>query len=311
MPIVHLFGPRRRVIGRRGLAGSSAPVNDRESTAPVEDPKPRSGVLGYPDGWSYAVTKTNVSPAIRGLGLLGAVVLIGSACGSTEPSKPLSASPGGASPSAGASASSPAASPAATRSASPSAEAVDRNPGAFVEGQPYEVTIDPADFVGVIDNPYMPLKPGTKVKFGGAERIEITITTETKTILGVPATVVRDQVFVNGELEEDTFDWFAQDRHGNVWYFGEKTAEYANGKVVSTAGSWEGGVDGARPGIVMLADPQVGDVYRQEYYKGEAEDLAEVTGVGGSITVPLGTFTDILVTEEWTPLEPSVRERKT
>jgi hypothetical protein len=127
----------------------------------------------------------------------------------------------------------------------------------------------------------------------------------------VPATVVRDQVFLNGELEEDTFDWFAQDRHGNVWYFGEKTAEYANGKVASTAGSWEGGVDGALPGIIMLADPQVGDVYRQEFYKGQAEDVGEVTGVGGSITVPLGTFTDILVTEEWTPLEPNVRERKT
>jgi len=173
------------------------------------------------------------------------------------------------------------------------------------------VTIDPADFVAVIDNPFMPLKPGTKVSFDGAERIEITISTETKTILGVPATVVRDQVFLNGELEEDTLDWFAQDREGNVWYFGEETAEYRQGKVVSTKGSWEGGVDGALPGIIMLADPQVGDVYRQEFYKGEAEDIGEVTGVGGSITVPLGTFTDILVTEEWTPLEPDVRERKT
>ena len=259
---------------------------------------------------------TNLPRATRALGLLGAAVLVGSACGSTEPSKPLSPSPGGPSPSVSAAASpsaSAAASPAAsaTPSASPSAEAVVRNPAAYFKGQPYEVTIDPADFVAVIDNPYMPLKPGTKVRFGGAERVEITITTETKTILGVPATVVRDQVFVGGELEEDTFDWFAQDRHGNVWYFGEKTAEYANGKVVSTAGSWTGGVDGALPGIVMLADPQVGDIYRQEFYKGEAEDIGEVTAVGGSITVPLGTFTDILVTEEWTPLEPAVRERKT
>jgi hypothetical protein len=173
------------------------------------------------------------------------------------------------------------------------------------------VTIDPADFVAVIDNPLMPLKPGTKVTFDGAERIEITISTETKTIMGVPTTVVRDQGFSHGELAEDTLDWFAQDRNGNVWYFGEKTAEYRDGKVVSTAGSWEGGVDGALPGIIMLADPQVGDLYRQEYYPGEAEDLGEVTGVGGSITVPFGTFTDILVTEEWTPLEPGVHERKT
>ncbi len=262
------------------------------------------------------MTMTNLPRAIRALGLLGAVVLVGSACGSTGPPNSQSPSPGGASPSASPEASpapSPAASPtaAATPSASPSAKAADRNPAAFLEGQPYEVTIDPADFVTVIDNPFMPLKPGTKVSFGGAERIEITITTETKTILGVPATVVRDQVFLNGELEEDTLDWFAQDREGNVWYFGEETAEYRQGKVVSTKGSWEGGVDGALPGIIMLADPQVGDIYRQEFYKGEAEDIGEVTGVGGSITVPLGTFTDILVTEEWTPLEPSVRERKT
>ena len=173
------------------------------------------------------------------------------------------------------------------------------------------MTIDPADFVAVIDNPFMPLKPGTKVTFDGAERIEITISTETKTILGVPATVVRDQVFSNGDLAEDTFDWFAQDRNGNVWYLGEKTAEYANGKVASTAGSWEAGVDGAQPGIIMLADPLVGDVYRQEYYAGEAEDLAEVTAIGGSIKVPFGAFDGVIVTEEWTPLEPEIRERKT
>jgi hypothetical protein len=249
---------------------------------------------------------------MRVFALLGAIVVVGSACGSTESPKPQSPSPGAASPSASP-ARSRAASPAAaaTPSASPSAEAVIRNPAAFVEGQPYEVTIDPADFVAVIDNPFLPLKPGTKVRFGGAERIEITVTTETKTILGVPTTVVRDQVFLNGELEEDTRDWFAQDREGNVWYFGEETAEYRQGKVVSTRGSWEAGVDGALPGIIMLADPQVGDVYRQEFYEGEAEDIGEVTGVGGSITVPLGTFTDILVTEEWTPLEPNVRERKT
>ena len=248
-----------------------------------------------------------VGRAIAFAGVIGFVA----ACGSnpspppslTAPSSPSTAT---ASPSAGV-----APTPSATATASPSAAVLDRNPAAFVEGQPYEVTIDPADFAAVIDNPFMPLKPGTKISFDGAERVEITITTETKTILGVPATVVRDQVFLNGELEEDTFDWFAQDRNGNVWYFGEKTAEYANGKVVSTAGSWTGGVDGALPGIIMLADPRVGDVYRQEFYKGQAEDIGEVTGVGGSITVPLGTFTDILVTEEWTPLEPNVRERKT
>ena len=243
---------------------------------------------------------------VRALAFAGVIGLVGAACGS-NPSPPPSVN-ATSSPSAGIA---PAPSAAATSSASPSTAAVDRNPAVYLEGQPYEVTIDPADFVAVIDNPFMPLKPGTKVTFDGAERIEIAVGTETKTILGVPTTVVRDQVFSDGELAEDTLDWYAQDRAGNVWYFGEKTAEYDEGKVVSTAGSWEGGVDGAQPGVIMLADPQVGDVYRQEFYEGEAEDLAEVTGVGGSITIPFGTFTNVLVTEEWTPLEPDVRERKT
>ncbi len=246
--------------------------------------------------------------AIRAAALLGAIVLVGTSCGSTESPNPQSPSSGGTNPSPSTTASAAASTPP---SASPSVEAIDRNPAAFVEGAPYEVTIDPADFVADINNPFMPLKPGTKVTFDGAERIEITISTETKTILGVATTVVRDQVFSDSELAEDTLDWYAQDRNGNVWYFGEKTAEYDGGEVVSTAGTWEGGVDGAQPGIIMLADPQVGDVYRQEFYEGEAEDLAQVTGIGGSITVPFGTFTDILVTEEWTPLEPDVRERKT
>jgi hypothetical protein len=244
---------------------------------------------------------------VRALAFAGVIGLAGAACGSNPSPLPPSIT-ATSSPSAGVE---PTPSGTATSSASPSTAAVEHNPAVYLEGQPYEVTIDPADFVAVIDNPFMPLKPGTKVTFGGAERIEIVVGTETKTILGVPTTVVRDQVFSDGELAEDTLDWYAQDREGNVWYFGEKTAEYDEGKVVSTEGSWEGGVDGAQPGIIMLADPQVGDVYRQEFYEGEAEDLAEVTGVGGSITIPFGTFTDVLVTEEWTPLEPAVRERKT
>jgi hypothetical protein len=247
--------------------------------------------------------------APRALALLGAIVVVSSACGTTSsasatPSTPIAAS------------SLPAATPSevmstATPAASASVTAGERNPAAYVEGEPYAQKIDPANFVAVVDNPFMPLVPGTTVTFDGAERIEITISSDKKSILGVATTVVRDQVFVDGALAEDTLDWYAQDRNGNVWYFGEKTAEYDGGKVVSTKGTWEGGVDGAQPGIIMLADPQVGDVYRQEFYKGEAEDLAQVTGVGGSITVPYGTFSDILVTEEWTPLEPDVRERKT
>jgi hypothetical protein len=200
---------------------------------------------------------------------------------------------------------------ATTPTAAPSAEAADHNPAAFVEGQPYDVTIDPSDFVGVVDNPFMPLTPGTKVTFDGDEKIVVTVTNAKKTILGIPATVVRDRVFVDGALAEDTLDWYAQDRGGNVWYLGEKTAEYEGGKVSSRKGSWEAGLDGALPGIIMLADPLVGDVYRQEYYAGEAEDLAEVTAIGGSIKVPFGAFDGVIVTEEWTPLEPDIRERKT
>jgi hypothetical protein len=120
-------------------------------------------------------------------------------------------------------------------------------------------------------------------------------------------------VFDRDVLIEDTLDWYAQDRDGNVWYMGEQTAEYENGKVSSTAGSWEGGVDGAQPGIVMLADPQAGDTYRQEFYAGEAEDVAAITATAGEVRVPAGTWSgaDVLVTEEWTPLDPDVRERKT
>jgi hypothetical protein len=128
--------------------------------------------------------------------------------------------------------------------------------------------------------------------------------------MGVNTTVVRDQVFVDGELAEDTFDWYAQDRQGNVWYFGEDSREIENGKVVSTEGSWEAGVDGAKPGIVMLGEPRVGDAYRQEFYRGEAEDQARVLALGESMTVPYGSFDQVLVTEDRNPLEPRLLENK-
>jgi hypothetical protein len=121
---------------------------------------------------------------------------------------------------------------------------------------------------------------------------------------------VHDQVFTGPELTEDTFDWYAQDAAGNVWYFGERTEELEGGKVTSREGSWEAGVDGAQPGIVMLADPVVGETYRQEYLKGEAEDIARVIDLAGHATVKAGTYDDVLVTEEWTPLEPKILEHK-
>ena len=184
------------------------------------------------------------------------------------------------------------------------------------DGGAYEPEIDPADFVDVIDNPYLPLTPGSRWVYdelsdGETERIEVTVTTERREVMGVSTVVVRDTVTTaDGELVEDTFDWFAQDVDGNVWYFGEETAEYEDGEVVSTEGSWEAGVDGAQPGIVMPAAPAPGDAYRQEYYEGEAEDLAEVVRTGAQESVPAGDYDDLVVIREWNPFEPDVVEEK-
>src|SRR3989338_9153424 len=156
----------------------------------------------------------------------------------------------------------------------------------------YRPVINASDFSADINNPYFTLVPGTKF------------------VYDVETRVVKDQVFLNGELIEDTLDWYAQDKEGNVWYFGEETAEYENGKVTTTAGSWEGGVDGAMPGIAMKANPQVGDSYWQEFYKGEAEDRADVLALGESVTVPHGTFSDCLKTYDYTPLDPNAKEHK-
>jgi hypothetical protein len=177
------------------------------------------------------------------------------------------------------------------------------------------VTITPADFSATIDNPYLPLEPGTTFIYegrsgDGASRVEVTVTSETRVVMGVTCVVVRDQAFVDDVLVEDTFDWYAEDKEGNVWYFGEDTKEYENGTVVSTQGSWEAGVNGAVPGVIMKAHPQVGDSYQQEYLKGEAEDMAEVLALGDSATVPYGSFQNVLRTREWTPLEPGVAEEK-
>jgi hypothetical protein len=176
---------------------------------------------------------------------------------------------------------------------------------------PYQPAIDPADFVEVIDNPYWPLTPGTKYEFEGAgEQTKVEVTSERRTVMGVPTVIVHDQVFADGKLAEDTSDWYAQDRAGNVWYFGEATLSYEDDPAGDPAGSWEAGVDGAQPGIVMLAEPLGGDVYRQEFYAGQAEDLALVRHANGKITVPAGSYENVLVTEEWTPLEPDVIELK-
>jgi hypothetical protein len=183
------------------------------------------------------------------------------------------------------------------------------------DGGVYAPAIEPADFSTTIDNSYFPMAPGSRWVYegeteDGTERTEVVVTDEVREVMGVTTLVVRDTVTLDGEVIEDTFDWFAQDSDGNVWYFGEESTEFEDGEAVSTDGSWEAGVDGALPGIVMLADPAAGDAYRQEYYAGEAEDMGEVLRLDQSVTVPFGSFDDVIVTEDWNPLEPDVVEEK-
>jgi len=178
------------------------------------------------------------------------------------------------------------------------------------------VKLDPADFTSQIDHPFFPMRPGSTWVYketdpdGTMLRVEVTVTGRTKTIMGVEARVVHDVVTAGGKLKEDTFDWYAQDRAGNLWYLGEDTKEYEDGKVSSTKGSWEAGVDGAQAGILLPADPQVGMAYRQEYYQGEAEDRARVVSVDERVDVPYGSFDSVLKTEDTTPLEPDLVEHK-
>lgn len=239
-----------------------------------------------------------------------AVAMAASACGSTGPATATTTS----APSASAAAVVPATTPAPTSpatTATPAPTPVLRNPAAVDGSVPYRPAIDPADFGTTIDNPFMPLVPGTAFIYEGAgERIEVTVTSDTRQVMGVETVVVRDTASVDGKVIEDTFDWFAQDGAGNVWYFGEDTKAFEDDPAGDPAGSWEAGVDGAQPGIVMLADPLGGDVYRQEFYAGEAEDLALVRQLDGAVTVRLGSYDHVLVTEEWTPLEPKNIEHK-
>jgi hypothetical protein len=176
--------------------------------------------------------------------------------------------------------------------------------------------IDPGNFVSQVDNPYFPLEPGTTFFYEGeSEGVptseEVFVTRDTKVILGVTCTVVHTLSYEEGVLIEDTFDWYAQDKDGNVWYFGEDTKELdENGNVISTEGSWEAGVNGAEPGIIMLADPKKGDRYQQENAPDVAEDMAQVVGFEDSVCVAYGCFDNVLVTKEWTPLDKGVVEEK-
>ena len=176
--------------------------------------------------------------------------------------------------------------------------------------------IEPMDFTTNIDNPFFPLQPGTTFIYSGfkdrsAQRDEFAVTNDTVRIDHVTCRVIHDKVFMDGILEEDTLDYFAQDTDGNVWYFGEDTKELdANGNVVSTAGTWRAGVDGAQPGIIMEAHANVGDHYFQEMAPPVALDEATVLSLSEKVKVPFGTFTDCLETEEFTQLEPGNVEHK-
>jgi hypothetical protein len=160
-----------------------------------------------------------------------------------------------------------------------------------------------------ITNPYWPMKPGTRWVYreGAAQKNVVTVLSRTETILGAQARTAHDVVFRNGKVIEDTYDWYAQDRKGNVWYMGEATKEFPSG---STGGSWRAGVNGARPGIVVPAHPKIGATYRQEYLKGEAEDMARNMSAGEQVTVPAGHYDHVFMTREWTPLEPKQLEYK-
>ena len=174
----------------------------------------------------------------------------------------------------------------------------------------------PGNFVARVDNPWFPLSPGTTfvyrgVKDGKSARDVVTVTHSTKRIQGVRCTAVADRLYLAGRLEERTTDWYAQDRRCNVWYFGEATAELdAKGRVTTTEGSWQSGRNGARAGIFMPAHPQVGQIGRQEYLKGHAEDYFQVLSLHAGVQTPYLSSRAALLTKEWTPLEPGVLDHK-
>jgi len=175
---------------------------------------------------------------------------------------------------------------------------------------------NPRDFVARVDNPWFPLLPGTTfvyrgVKDGKTARDVVTVTHATRTIQGVRSTAVADRLYLAGRLEERTTDWYAQDRRGNVWYFGEATGELDRaGHVTSTEGSWLAGRNGAKAGIYMTARPTVGQSRLQEYYKGHAEDHFAVVSLRARVSVPYTTSNRALLTKEWTPLEPGTLDHK-
>jgi hypothetical protein len=246
---------------------------------------------------------------LRPLVLLAVAAITFVSCRATESSPPATAA-------------APASTPAATASTAPASPSAQAEPSAAATAEAFPqggdpVTLDPADFTADIDNPFFPMVAGTRWTYretdseGQTLKVVVVATTKTKLLAnGITARVVRDTVSLEGAIVEDTFDWYAQDAQGNVWYMGEDTAEFEDGKVSTTAGSFQAGVDGALPGIAMPADPQPGMKYRQEYYQGEAEDNAEVLSTAEMAEVPLGHYDDVLLTKETVTIEPDALEYK-
>jgi len=181
----------------------------------------------------------------------------------------------------------------------------------------YHPHIDPAKFGRKIDNQYLPFTPGTTTVAKGVaedgktpQRDVQVVTDRKRKVDGVKCVVVRDTIASRGKPVERTFDWYTQDKRGNVWYFGENSKDYKHGHWVQSDGSWEAGVHGAQPGIMMEAHPKRGDAYRQEYYRGHAEDQAKVLGDTGQVAVPAGTYQNTIGTEERSRLEPGIAEKK-
>ncbi len=196
-------------------------------------------------------------------------------------------------------------------------QAPSKGPGADLPRSDEPVELDPAHFTADVTNPWFPLEPGTRWTYrettedGEVVQVVVTATSVTRKIAnGVTARVVRDTVTLDGEIIEDTLDWYAQDRDGTVWYLGEDTAEFEDGKITTRKGSFEAGVDGAQAGVIMPATPAVGVAYRQEYYEGEAEDNGEVLALGEHASVPAGEYDGLVKTADTTPLEPDVLEHK-
>jgi len=189
------------------------------------------------------------------------------------------------------------------------------NPAPYDPSTPFVPQVSPEDLQATVNNPLFPLPLGARWVYeaetpDGLERIEVIVKHEPKDVWGTTATSVQDTVTVDGEIVEDTTDWYAQDSDGHVWYMGEDTCEFEDGECVLHAGAWTAGVDGALPGVVMLDDPQLDDVYRQEYYEGEAEDYAIVVSLDETVEVPAGSFTNCLKTRDKSAIDPTLDEFK-